>query len=452
MNIQGIYTTTQKELWKDNTAEGLVKKEIPVNQEGKAISFLKASLPEREVTWEGFGGCFNELGKMELDKLPEEKRNEIYDRLFSPAAEEGLRLNFLRIPIGASDYAKDWYSLNEHPGDYEMEHFSLKRDRELLIPYIKEAVKRNQDLTFFASPWSPPAWMKSPAVYNFGHLVWTEENLKAYALYLLKFVQEYEKEGIPIHQLHVQNEVTSDQKFPSCVWTGAQLAEFIRNYLGPLFEKENCKADIWLGTINGNPQGRWYESSRYTDFAGQVLADDRALSYIKGVAYQWEGKRALQATVDSYPELKYIQSESECGEGRNDWEYAKYVFELLRHYIRNGVCAYVYWNMILAKGGISTWGWRQNSMITVQDTGDGPEVTYEYEYYIMKHLSRYVSPGAKVMKLSGHFSGTSVAFQGTDGKIILIIQNPHSTEKTVSFEGAEFILEPDSINTVILSE
>lgn len=123
----------------------------------------------------------------------------MYNALFSPDGDS--RFSICRLPIGASDYALEWYSHNEAENDVEMDHFSIERDRQYLIPYIKEALKRNPDLQLFASPWSPPTWMKFPKAYNYGTLRWEPAILKAYALYFVKFVQAYAEEGITIHQV-----------------------------------------------------------------------------------------------------------------------------------------------------------------------------------------------------------------------------------------------------------
>lgn len=287
---------------------------------------------------DGFGSCFNELGMKAIEYLSEKDREKILDALFSVNGD--CQFNICRLPIGASDYALEWYSHNETEDDYGMEHFSIERDQKYIIPYIREALKRNPDIQFFASPWSPPTWMKHPKAYNYGTLRWEKKILEAYALYFVKFIEAYEREGIHIHQLHVQNEVAADQKFPSCLWTGEQLQEFIRDYLGPAFEKHGLDTEIWLGTINA-PEP-WQEmmsntTSDYDAYAGLVLSDPEAYKYIAGVGYQWAGKYAIQRTVQSYPELKYLQTENECGNGKNTWEYAQYVYNLFQHYLINGV-------------------------------------------------------------------------------------------------------------------
>ena len=392
--------------------------------------------------WEGWGGCFNELSQKALMTLTDVNRSQVYDLLFAKE-EDGLRLEFCRLPIGASDYSEIWYSHDEHDGDFGMAHFSIKRDKRYLIPYITEALRRNPDMKLFASPWSPPTWMKFPAVFNHGTLEWTEHNLNAYALYFVKFINEYKKENIEINQIHIQNEPMSDQKFPSCKWTGEQMAEFIGKHLGPAFKKHDIKAKIWLGTLNGAPIDEQI-SDISNNFANIALHDKDAYKYIEGVSYQWAGKNALPSVRASFPEKKYLQSENECGDGKNTWSYMNYIFGLYRHYITNGVCAYMYWNMVLSPKGKSSWGWEQNSMITA----DG-EYTLNYEYYLMKHFSRYVRKGSKSLGLSGHFSGNSVAFKNTDGNIILITQNPFNYEITFKFNGQVITLPKNSINTII---
>ncbi len=402
---------------------------------------------------EGFGGCFNELGHVAISHLADEERSRVLHDLFHP--EGAHKLSVCRLPIGASDYALDWYSLNETDGDLAMEHFSIERDKKHLIPYIKEALELNPELVLFASPWSPPTWMKTPKAYNYGTLRWEKEILEAYALYFVKFVQAYAEEGITIHQVHVQNEVVADQKFPSCVWTGEQLREFIRDYLGPAFEKHGLDTEIWLGTINAPEAWDEWLKKKATDFdsyAGTVLGDPEAYKYVKGVGYQWAGKHAIQRTAQSYPELRYMQTENECGDGENTWFYAKYIFNLYQHYLFNGVNAYVYWNMVLEPKGRSTWGWEQNAMITV-DSGER-QATRNPEYYVMKHYAHFVSPGDRRIGLQGPWTGHAIAFRKPDGTRIIVLSNPYASEKElrlgVDGDIYSLSLQPESFHTIVL--
>ena len=398
---------------------------------------------------DGFGGCFNELGWIAMKKLSEESCRKVLDLLFDPA--KGCRFNFCRLPIGANDYATQWYSHNEVEGDYKMKHFSIERDEKCLLPYIREGLKRRPDMKLFASPWSPPVWMKFPPAYNFGKLIKTHENLSAYALYLKKFLEAYKQKGIHINQIHIQNEPISSQKFPSCIWTGEELKVFIRDYLGPLFLNEGIDTEIWLGTINGPEEGENMLYTDYDDYTDLVLSDPEARKYISGVGFQWAGKNSIQRTYESWPELKLMQTENECGDGLNTWEYAQYVFKLLRHYINNGVTSYIYWNMVLQPGGQSTWGWNQNCMITI----DNGHFLLNPEFYVMKHFSHFIDPGAVVLKTKGHLTGNCLAFLNPDGKIVAVVQNPQERPRTFMIRngGNEFSgkLEPLSINTLVFS-
>ena len=438
MSIEHV-CTTEKQAWQVGTVKS-----------GGAVSGTNLKLSgERFQTVKGFGGCFNELGEAALRKMPARRQEEVMQALFG---DEGCRFGFCRLPMGASDYALEWYSLDEHDGDYAMEHFSVARDEQYLLPYVKRALAVRKGIEFFASPWSPPTWMKTHKVCNHGTMRWEPAVLKAYALYFEKFVRAYQERGVNVTQVHVQNEPMSDQKFPSCVWTGDQMREFIASYIGPHFEKNKVPAEVWLGTINGPETDHRWAHTRFDQFANNVLSDPVAAKYTKGVAYQWAGKNALQQTHLAYPHVPLIQSENECGDGQNNWRYALYVWELMQHYFTNSVVAYVYWNMILEESGVSTWGWRQNSMITVHpQTG---EPAYRHEFYMMKHLARYVMPGAVRLGLTGPWTSNALAFENPDKSVVLALANPFGNPRQLAFEaggtGMEVMLEASSMNTFVM--
>lgn len=403
----------------------------------------------------GFGGCFNELGYRPLTALNSDEQQKIYYELFSP---EGLNFTFNRTPIGANDFAEIWYSYDETDGDYELRDFSISHDQETLIPYIKNAQKYQPNLQLFASPWSPPTWMKFPKVYNFGKIVMTPKVLQSYANYFVKYLIAYQEKGIDIQRVCPQNEVFADQKFPSCLWDSDQLRIFIRDYLGPAFEKANLSTDIFLGTLNG-PEDMSFTTSgikinNYNRFVDNILFDEKARHYIKGVGYQWAGKQAIERTHESWPEMELIQTESECGFGENSWEYAEYIFHLINHYFTAGATAYTYWNMILGDS-ISTWGWHQNSLYSIDS--EAKTVTRNPEYYVMRHFAHYVKPGARVLETEGHFNSMGKAFLNPDGKIVVVVQNALERELPFKFadpknsqRGIFVYLKPRSFNTFVI--
>lgn len=370
----------------------------------------------------GFGGCFSELGWEALQLANKEERETFLEELFS---KDKCDFNVGRVPIGASDFSLAWYSCDEADGDYDLKHFNIERDKQYTIPFIREAQKRQKDFSLFASPWSPPTWMKTMKVCNYGTIRMEDRVLKTYAQYFIKFVKAYEAEGLKVAQIHVQNEPISDQKFPSCVWTGEKLRVFIRDYIGPALKEAGLDTELWLGTIN----------TTFMDYANTVLADEKARSYLTGVGFQWAGKYAIEQVEESYPELRLMQTESECGDGKNSWAYMEYIFTLMRIYFNHGAERYVYWNMALKDGGISTWGWCQNSLCTVNpETG---ELKYQPEFYLMKHLSHFVKEGARVLGMKGHWTANSLAFENMDGSIVLVVNNNLDYDRQFEFVHGE---------------
>ncbi len=283
----------------------------------------------------GFGACFNELGWQVLLTLPESDRTQILRDLF---ADDGCAFTRARMPIGANDYARDWYSLDDTPNDLALNNFTIDRDRNYLLHYVKAAMQIRPDLQIWLSAWSPPAWMKDNNNYAHGHLKSDAATQKAYGAYLAKAVEAYQSEGLHIDACMVQNEPKSDSKYPTCVWTGPQERDFIRDYMGPTFHDRHVNAELWLGTINdGDPN----------HFAVPVLSDPAAAKFIAGVAYQWEGKNAIAKTHELFPTMKLMQSESECDTGANSFADAEHTFSLFRKYFNGGASAYFYWNMVL---------------------------------------------------------------------------------------------------------
>ena len=400
----------------------------------------------------GFGGCFNEISWDILKKLPTEKQDKFFDELYG---KDGCAFNMGRVTMGANDYSLEWYSCNETKNDFEMKNFNIDRDKKYTIPYIKEAQKRCPDLYMFASPWSPPTWMKTKQVYNNGRIKMQDEILKAYALYYIKFVQAYKQEGISIDQIHIQNEPMADQKFPSCLWHGEDMRDFIKDYIGPELSKSGLDTELWVGTINGpfsdfmlpglsSPFEEFYDQ-----FANTILSDKEARKYIDGVGFQWGGKHVIEQVELSYPEIKLMQTENECGDGENTWQHAEYVFGLIWHYLHHGAERYAYWNMVLPKGGCSTWGWKQNSLATIDE--ETLELTYQPEFYFVKHFSHFVKKGAKILKTKGHWTSNSVAFENPDGEVVIVVASNMNNEREFTFKYREksfsTIIEPHTIHT-----
>ena len=428
----------------------------------------------------------------------------------------GAHLSYNRMSIGANDFALSYYSLDDVAEDLTLANFNIDRDRYILIPYIKEAMKINPDIKIWASPWTPPFWMKinnhyasraaragsnrpagisdagvnpderkknggisgvlglpsagenglyytatgapdfpfalmmrgfnekkseekssSPATrpdYNGMDPMqnnadmntafrMTTGYLGAYANYFVKFIKAYSEEGIKISGVHPQNEPLANQVFPSCVWRAEDLTLFVGKYLGPAIEAAGLDTYIGYGTINNADP----------NYVRTALNDPDAKKYIKTVGFQWAGKDAIGVIGQEYPDMKFIMTEQECGNGENTWGYAEYAWRLMKHYFSKGVTIYDYWNMILPTNYTSKWGWKQNSMISI-DKEKG-EIIYNPEFYVMKHLGHYLQPNAVLLKTAD--SEPILAFENPDKSIAIMAANIYDTPKdlTISIDG-----------------
>ncbi|GAA1961016.1 glycoside hydrolase family 30 protein [Microbacterium deminutum] len=422
--------------------------------------FVNVDDPKQVI--EGFGASFNELGWTSLALLDEQQRAGILRELFAPGVGAGLSL--CRMPVGANDFSRDWYSYDEVPGDFEVEHFDIANDLGTLVPFIRAAQAEQPDLRLWASPWSPPTWMKRNAHYagalpnpfmggvenglrpdqvgeeGTDMFILEEPYLRAYARYFGRFIDAYRELGIPIGMVMPQNEFNSPQIFPSCTWTPDGFARLLR-HLGP--EMAQRDVEIFLGTLERGDDR----------LLGDVLDDPEVVGFVAGLGVQWEGKRAIAALHRLHPELRIYQTEQECGDGRNDWRHARYAWRLMKQFLTNGANAYMYWNFSLLEGGRSRWGWTQNSLVVVDP--DTASFAYTHEYQLLKHVSAFVRPGARfVDTLSYSGYDNQLAFVNPDGEVVLVIHNDMDIELTVNLAIGDRMISPtlpaDSFSTLVI--
>ncbi|MEU1515130.1 hypothetical protein ABZ490_23785 [Streptomyces sp. NPDC005811] len=410
---------------------------------------------------EGFGACFSGQGWKALNALDEARLNEVLGLLFGTG--DGAGFSLCRLPIGASDFALEWYSHDEVDGDFALDHFSIVHDLNTLVPFIRAAQAHRPDLRFWASPWSPPTWLKKNRHYagalpephlgvsnglhpeqrgregsDMMHL--DDRSLATYADYFGRFIDAYRAEGIPIGMVMPQNEFNSPQPFPSCTWTPDGLVRFVR-HLGP--EMRRRGVEVFAGTLERGDEA----------LLEPLFADATAAGFLSGAGFQWEGKRAVAAFRGRHPEKRIYQTEQECGDGRNDWRHSRYAWSQIRHYFRNGANAYMYWNIALDQKAASTWGWKQNSLVTV-DTATGA-YRLNHEYYVMRHVSQFVRPGARVfdtVTLNGYEN--LLTFENPDSSFVVVVQNDLAQEDEINVLIGDrllrAVLPADSLSTFVI--
>ena len=455
-----MVTTTEDNPWVEiseyvETAEG-------------AAADLNVDLQDVRQTIIGFGTCFSELSHRALSKLSKEDYEAVISELFTP--KTGANFTVCRMPVGASDFALKYYSFNDTPGDLAMEHFSIDNDKATLIPLIKDALSLNPGIKIWGSPWCPPYWMKVNRNYasvpirsaptrglildnvitdngigkdqimveGQDSFIQDEAYFEAYALYFRKYIQAYREQGIDIFMVMPQNEFNSAQNFPSCTWTAQGLANFL-HYLVPAMKEEGV--EVYLGTVE-RPNRALVDT---------ILTDPLIGKDIKGAAFQWAGKTALPIIHESYPELTMVMSEQQCFNGANSWNDFMAAWDLLKHNMDNGVSIYEYWNLALFDGEVSTWGWQQNSLISVDyETG---AYRYNYEFYEMKHISHYVQPGAVYLGTSGSME-EAMAFRNPDGSIVVLVAEktgePRKLTITAGKKNVTVNVPANSVSTIVI--
>jgi glucosylceramidase len=415
--------------------------ELATTNATAAADVIKLDPQTTFQTMDGFGGCFNELGWEALQAIPADRADLALKELFSPA---GANFTLCRAPIGANDFSLGWYSLNETPGDHEMKNFSIKRNHQALIPYIKAAMKYQPKLGVWASPWCPPSWMTTNGRYRNGRMKGDAQTLGAYALYFSKFVQAWRREGLNLYAIFPQNEMgLNDNVYPQCAWSGADMNVFLRDHLLPQLERDQVKVEVWLGTITND---------KLSDYADPVLGDAKTTAGITGVGYQYGGQNAMRATHQKYPNLKLAQTETECYGGWNTWDQGLITFGRIVENTSNSANSYFFWNMVLDESGLSRWNWRQNSLLTVDRKTE--TVKYNSEFYAMKHFSATVLPGARRIAVSGGPFKDVVAFQNLDGSKVLAFANKADQVVSATLQAGAASLRMDvpaqSMNTVVL--
>ena len=401
-----------------------------------------------QQTWAGFGGAFNELGWKYLN-TPELQMAAI-KLLFS--ASEGANFQWGRIPMGASDYGESRYTYegaddptpngetNRPAADPNLANFSIARDEMKLIPYIQAAQALRPGLRFWASPWTPPTWMKTgygdtsdcnlsstmkPSFFDGGNMKSDASVLQAYAQYFVKFVDAYEAKGIHVEIVSAQNEPGYEQNYPSCLWDSATYVNFIKTYLGPAMQAKGV--GVMLGTMSNAGDC----SRNDVSIGTAVLNDATAASFLTVAGAQW-GVLDKVRQGQKFGNLPIWATEHKCGNypwnpsgypayvmtAPNDQAYAEESWGYLKGAIVEGkVTAYNAWNMVLDKVGLgndTTRHWAQNALLIV----DGGQLKQTPTYHVFRHIAQYTVPGAKVVSTTG---GDAVAFKNPDGSLVAVM-------------------------------
>ena len=389
----------------------------------------------------GFGGAFTDATCYTFNRLDPGVREKVFHELFDPSE---MGLSVCRTCIGSSDYSTQIYSYDEGDPDPGLTRFSIEHDRAYILPILREARKANPDLFLFSSPWSPPGWMKSNHSMLGGSM--RRQYMPSYANYFVKFLQAYEAEGVPVQAVTVQNEVDTEQdgRMPACTWPMEYEADFVRNFLGPTFERSGIKTKIWLIDHNYNLWGRALgeletgDVHRYSNaiawhgYVGKIEWIDRVRAVYPNIEMYWtEGG-------PDYTDPNYAK----------DWaSWSKTFAAILQHSCRSITA----WNLALDEKGRPNIGpFNCGGMLTVNSTTK--EISYCGQYWAFAHYSRFIRRGARRIDSKGTADGLDhVAFENPGGKHVLVLTNTVTARECQVRLGGKAVsisLNPNSVTTV----
>ncbi|HEX6050084.1 MAG TPA: glycoside hydrolase family 30 beta sandwich domain-containing protein, partial [Gemmatimonadaceae bacterium] len=357
-------------------------------------------------------------------RLSTAQRDSLLRDLFGP--EPGLGLSFTRLTIGASDFSREHYSLDDLPSgrsDPELARFSIERNRRNVLPVVQQALAINPQLSVMASPWSAPAWMKTSGSLIKGTL--RRDAYPAFAEYLHRYIEAYEAEGVPIFAVTLQNEPHHEpDDYPGMRLTPAQRAELLEHHVGPLFARRGTRTRILEWDHNWDePQSPLF-----------VLADSGARKYVSGVAWHcYAGDVSAQTQVrDAHPDKDVYFTECSGGEWAPNWgDNLKWnVRTLIIGATRGWAKGVLLWNLALDENhGPHRGGCGNCRGVVTIDSATGA-VTRNVEYYALAHASRFVRPGAhRIGSTAAVGALESVAFRNPDGSIVLIVVNAAAADR-----------------------
>lgn len=392
-----------------------------------AATIIEVDPKQRFQEMVGFGAAITDASAWLMqNKLNPQQRDALLNDLFGKAP--GANFSFTRLTIGASDFSRTHYSFDDMPkgeSDPTLAHFSIEPNRADVLPITKAALAINPKLRVMASPWSAPGWMKTTDSLIQGTL--KPEAFAPFANYLSRYVSAYEKEGVPIYALTLQNEPHFEPKdYPGMRVEPAKRAAFIGGHLGPVLAKEHPQTRILDWDHNwdepGSPAG--------------VLNDATANKYVNGVAWHcYAGDVRVQAALhDRWPDKDTYFTECSGGKWAPVWS------DNLQHFARTLVIGttrgwakgVLLWNLALDEhDGPHLGGCNDCRGVVTIDSRDG-KVTRNEEYYALAHASRFVRQGARrIYSSSGYDQLDTVAFRNADdGSVALLVVNSAKEERS----------------------
>ena len=378
----------------------------------------------------GFGGAITDASAETFAKLSSKKKAEFLKAYYDK--KDGIGYSLLRTTIHSSDFSSGSYTYIEE-GDKELKTFDIKHDRKYRLPMLKAAIKAaGGEITTYVSPWSAPAFMKDTKNMLQGGKLLPEYN-NAWATYYTKFIKAYEKEGIPIWGITIQNEPMAKQTWESMIFSATEERDFLKNHLGPVMKKEGLgdkKIIVWD-----------HNRDLIVDRVNTIMGDPDAAKYVWGVGFHWyetwAGGKPMYGNVaevnKAYPNLNLLVTEATVekfnAERYQYWPNAERYGDSIINDFNSGAVAWTDWNILLDNtGGPNHVG---NFCFSPVHENNG-ELIYTPSYYYIGHFSKFIRPEAKrVSAAPSRSTLQATSWLNTDNKLVTIVMN--STDAAINY-------------------
>jgi len=403
----------------------------------------------------GIGGALTDASAETFAKLPKDKQQEFLKAYYNK--ESGIGYTLGRTNIHSCDFSSDTYTYVTD-GDKDLKSFNVEHDKKYRIPFIKEVMNAaGGKLTLFASPWSPPAWMKSNNdILHGGKL--KPDFYQSWANYYTKFIKTYEKEGIPIWGISIQNEPMATQTWESCIYTADEEKDFLKNFLGPTMHKEGL-ADKKIIMWDHNRDLIYQRAVTYFN-------DPDVSKYAWGIGFHWYedwsgGEQMfsnLKKVNDAFPDKPLLFTEGCNGpfnmQQINDWKWGERYGKSMINDFNGGAVGWTDWNVLLDETGGPNHVQNFCYAPVHADTKTG-QLIYMNSYYYIGHFSKFIKPGAKrIVSSPSRSQLLTTAFKNEDGTVVVVVMNEKNIKTPfmlwINGKAAETTALPHSINTYVI--